>query len=337
MRNSLGFIIFLLLSDLIYAATPIKSQPLSKLVIYPESKVPAEVKSINSSVLSSEVQAKVMTINKKVGDYVKKNQVLVNLDATDHKYNLEQQKLAVQSSEANLKFARWQYKATQDLVKSDNASQQMLNSQQTELRVMELGLEQQRSRLKSLTNSLDKYSIKSPYTGVITQRIASLGELLNPGSPILKITDLNNIELEAKLHPDEVSSLKRISKRDSNLRFIFQKYSYPVNLRTIVPVYDQINKTQVARFIFSNKKSLPGTAGTLMWQSHIPHLAPQYIHTLRGKTGIFIVKNKRAKFIPLAGIVEGRPAPLPDSINLKTQIITKGYYALKDNTEITYE
>jgi hypothetical protein len=92
------------------AAEPVavRTLPLSKLAIYPESAAPAVVVSLNDSPIASQVDAPVVEILVRVGDTVKAGAVLVKLDCRD--FELERARLQAerQATQARLELAEWQ-------------------------------------------------------------------------------------------------------------------------------------------------------------------------------------------------------------------------------------
>ncbi|MFB3090638.1 MAG: biotin/lipoyl-binding protein, partial [Gammaproteobacteria bacterium] len=79
------FTVFTIFST-VYAADKItvKTAKISEVAIYPERSAPATVVSLNESIISARITARVDEISVRVGDIVEKGGVLARLDCEDY-------------------------------------------------------------------------------------------------------------------------------------------------------------------------------------------------------------------------------------------------------------
>lgn len=69
-----------------------------------------------------------------------------------------------------------------------------------------------RSRLASAEKQLADATVRAPFRGVVSERPASVGDALQPGSPVLTVIDPSELKLEASVPSDHVSALRIGSK-----------------------------------------------------------------------------------------------------------------------------
>ena len=104
----------------------------------------------------------------------------------------------------------------------------------------------------------------------------------------------------------------------------------------ILPVIQSNEKSREARFVFTDKKAIPGSTGRLRWQSEMLYLPAHLLLKRDGKRGYFIVEQlgdkNSAKFIAVSSAEEGRP--LAFNMTPNTRIITEGRHGLNDGDEI---
>ena len=62
----------------------VKAAKISEIAIYPEHSAPASIISLNESVISAQIAARVDALSIRVGDIVEKGDVLAQLDCTDY-------------------------------------------------------------------------------------------------------------------------------------------------------------------------------------------------------------------------------------------------------------
>lgn len=69
-----------------------------------------------------------------------------------------------------------------------------------------------RSRLASAEKQLANATVRSPFRGVVSERPASVGDALQPGSPIMTVVDPSQLKLEASVPSDHLGGLRVGSK-----------------------------------------------------------------------------------------------------------------------------
>lgn len=311
---------------------PIVARPFAELAIYPEIKAPATVVSDNDSRISAEISARIIDIPVRVGEIVQAGELLIRLEQQDFELAVDRAKAALHAIDAHIELAQYELKRAQSLSKKQAVSEQLLKQRETELKTLLAEQDGQQAALKQARRQLEKTLIRSPFTAIIAERLGQVGELSNPGTPLLRIVDAEHLEVAAKLQAEQAAELRQ----QTSLTFVSARQRYKLKLRTITPVIDSRARTREARLLFDldPKKDplpLPGMAGELIWRHSQPSLPADMI-TKRGKhLGVFTLRGNQARFVVLPNAREGR-LTTTHSIQLKpdTLIITKGRYQLHD-------
>ncbi len=293
---------------------PVSVRPLAELLVYPGQSAPATVISLNNSRISAQIAAEIQTIPVQVGEKVQANQVLVELDCTDSR-------LALQNSRAALALAEKELSRARSLVKNKNVSAQQLQLRKTEYSQAQVAWKQARRQVEHC-------KVTAPFDGVITERLASEGELAAPGTPLLQILDTRRVEVSARIPADMAKNLEKAS----TLHLRADDQRWPLTLRTILPQIHSRTHTREARLAFVDTATLPGTAGRLVWRTGQPHLPADVLVQRDGKTGVFLLDGNKARFHVLKNAQIGHPAAadLPDD----SIIIIDGRHALKDGDQV---
>jgi len=318
---------------------PVVSEPFSTLAIYPSRSAPATVVSDNDSRISAEISARILDIPVRVGDRVKQGALLVRLEQQDAELARVREKAALTAVKAKLDLAEYELKRARSLSKKQAVSEQLLKQRETERDTLLAEQQGQQAAYAQARRQIDKTYIRAPFNAVVVERLARTGELANPGTALLRIVDIDNLELTAGLTPRQTRDLKRSFAAENSRapEFVSSGQRYALTLRTIIPVLDTRARTREARLRFSGKKPLPGTAGQLTWSSRQASLPADLISQRDGKLGVFIQTDNRARFIRLPQAKTGQPVtvmttsePGPDTL-----IITKGRYRLRDGDAIS--
>ena len=312
------------------AVKTIEADTLQSIAIYPEYKAPATVVTLNDSQISSELAAVVDAIAVEVGQLVKKGDLLVSLRKKDYQLALQREQAALDALQVKIKFADYQLQRAEKLEKQKAVAEELLKQRETDLAVLVSENQSRLLALKQAKRNLEKCDLRAPFDAVITEKLVGLGELANPGTPLLRIIDAQQREVTAELQSYQLASLRSAS----TLLFKNRSESYPLQLRSVLPVIDARKRTQEVRLTFSDAKALVGTSGELVWKNKQAHVPAEMLVQRNGQLGIFIVNgNNLAKFMVIDDAAEGRPAQVDFSLN--TRIVTKGRFRLQDGDSVS--
>ena len=310
----------------------VTSQTLSEVAIYPEFSVPATAMSMNDSKLSAEVHATVQVFPVLVGDIVERGEVLIQLDEKNYKLNLLRAEVALKGIDSRLSLAKYQLEQANTLSKEKAISDEQLQRRKSEVLTIRAERNAQKVAIAMAKRDLEKCIITAPFDAIVAERIAQVGELASPGSPLIRIIDASRIEVSAKIQAQDIPSLQQSDK----FQFVTQGNTYDVQLRKITPAFDPVQRNRESRFLFTQEKALSGSTGTLRWENSKTHI-PANMLTRRGKhLGIFTISDEnKAKFITLESAQEGRPAAtdLPGI----TRLIINGRFSIQDGATISVD
>lgn len=312
-------------------ATPVNVRELSALTSPITFTAPAEVVSANRTRISARIQATIESMPVDVGDTVERGDELVVLDCTDHELARQRAEAELQSARAQLQRARQQLDRSETLAPRQLLSEDLLEQRRTEKEAAEAGARRAQTALDEAALLVSRCRIESPLGGAVTERLAARGELAQPGTPLLEIVDLDNVEVAAPVFPAELGHLAASPR----VVFSFLNEDYPVAIERRTPVIDPVSRTQQVRLSFMDRRAPVGASGRLVWHGTDPGI-PASLLVQRGDTlGIFIARDGKAVFHPLPGAREGRPATVdlpPD-----TPVVTDGRQGLRDGDRLAID
>lgn len=304
-------------------AVPVTAKTVQELAVYPEASISASVMSLNDAKLSAEVRAVVESIPVNVGDQVEKGAVLVKLDSMEYKLAVDRVEAGLRAVDARIELAQYQLERARILSKQNIGTEESVKQRESELKSLQAEKQIQQAVLQLAVRDFKRCIVVAPFAGIVRDRLTSVGELASPGSPLIQIVDVENIELVAKVQPHELDAV------DNRQKFMFnaQGRSAPVQLRRVVALLDPVERSREARFAFTGERALVGSAGTLVWRESSPHLPADLLVRRSGKLGVFVLKGSVAQFEPIEGAQEGRP--VPSSLKLDARVIVDGRFVLQ--------
>ncbi|MBF0371101.1 MAG: efflux RND transporter periplasmic adaptor subunit [Magnetococcales bacterium] len=296
----------------------VTTQPLYTLTTAKTLDAPAAVISLNDTQITAEVAGAILKRSLKVGDRVKKGETLLKLDPWEHRFTLDQARASLKELESRRHLAERQYQRALELKKNNQTSTEILDRRKNERSVLDAQISRQKSIVRGVEKRIAKYTIKAPFAGVVVQQNAQLGAWAAPGTPLLRLMDLNEIELTAQVGVTQAEQLLD----GEAWHFRHQEQNYPLQPRVVLPVANPTTRTREARLEFIGPTPTPGAAGRLTWQSPKPHLPPWLLVNRDEKLGIFLAEENQARFYPLPQAKEGQSTPL--TMDLTGDVIVQG-------------
>lgn len=176
--------------------------------------------------------------------------------------------------------------------------------------------------LQSTQQRIDWCQIKAPFAGTVISRNAATGGYASIGSTQLTLVAPQQVELELKLPSGDLKSLQRAQSTD----FEWAGQRYPVTLRSVLPVVDAASLQSIVRLRFSSADKPPGGSyGVLHFDSARNFCPAHLIQRRAGVDGVFLLQNRRARFIALTDAQPGQPARLdmpPDSLIIDSHLLS---------------
>ena len=163
--------------------------------------------------ISAYVPAKIIALPVEEGDRVKRGQLLVQLDPTSYKAAVDQSKAQTKVAQANLDQAQLVYDRHKELFGRNLTSKEQYDAALTSLNVAKAQFEQSNASLEKARDDLSKTQITSPMEGIVTELNAEVGEIVmigtmnNPGTVIMTVSDLSEIEVEVEVDETDIANV----------------------------------------------------------------------------------------------------------------------------------
>ncbi len=307
---------------------PVTVVPLETLLFHPAREAPATVVSLNDSLISAEIAGKVEEVTRRPGDEVREGDLLARLDCSTYVIARERAEAAMEAAKARFKYARQRFKDAEKLVKARNISSDEFNQRSSEFNRLAAELNVHQADLEEAKWQESRCTIKAPFDAVVTARKASRGDYATPGTPIVRLVDLNNLEVSAQIQQQDIAEMEKARA----LEFRMGQEHFPLRLRAIVPMLKSRIRSYEARYLFTGEEAPPGAAGRLYWESPEPHIPANFLVQRNGQLGLFLYDEGIARFHAIPGAVQGLPARV--ALPPATRVIDVGRYSVEDGDAV---
>jgi RND family efflux transporter MFP subunit len=308
---------------------PVNSRPLSELAIHPQREASAQAVSLNLAKLPAELAARIDQIPVEPGQRIAKGAVVAKLDCADARIAAQRAEAALESAQARLKLAQLQLRRSKELAASNFISGDALDTRQTEVAVVAAEVKLNTAAHAAAKREVGKCTLRSPYPAIVEARLAQVGEMASPGTPIVQLWDTSRLQLSVQLQADDADQVAQ-----ARPVFVGQGREYAVKLLRVSPAVNRTSRTREARFSFTQAIPAPGSNGVLRWPDPRAFVPADYLVRRAGQLGVFVVRAKTARFVPLPGAQEGRPADA-SALPADAVLVTDGRLVLQDGMAVT--
>lgn len=314
-----------LASQLAVASPALTSRPLAEIADYPVSRITAAVVADNESRIAAEISARIEAMPARSGEWVRKGEVLVKLDGRQAAIDLGRARAQAEVLKNRLALAEVQLAQAEALKDRQYVSADLLKQRQTEVAVLRAELASAREGVKQAELNVERTLIRAPFSGTVKERLASVGELAGPGTPLLVFTEQGRNEVRAMVPELQVPALRAAS----GLTLRMAGRTVPVTIARISGVIERRDQTR--EVVLAAKEPLPnGLVGELQWRSPVPYLPASYVQQRGQAFGVWLMENGKPVFRVLPGAQAGRPVPV--DWPLTTQVVEQGRFSLNPHT-----
>jgi membrane fusion protein, multidrug efflux system len=166
------------------------------------------LKAVNSAVVKARVAGELQDLAVREGDRVQAGQVIAKVDPTEYIARLKQAKEQADASRTQIEIAQRQFDNNKALVDQGFISKTALDTSSSTLVGSQATYKAAMAAVDVAQKSLDDTVLRSPISGLVSQRLAQPGERVAIDARVVEVLDLSSIELEATLSATESVSVQ---------------------------------------------------------------------------------------------------------------------------------
>ena len=197
------------------------SVSVAKATLSGESSILAgsgQIAAVNNATLSTRLMGHVEKLPVKIGQKVKKGDLLVSINNVDLRAKRAQIDASITEANAAYTNAKKDYERFSNLFKENSASQKELDDMTARFEMAKARLEAA-NQMKNEINSQFAYAnIRAPFNGVVTNTYVDEGDMANPGVPLVSVESPGNFEVEAKVDENKIGNIETGMKAQVHIK-----------------------------------------------------------------------------------------------------------------------
>lgn len=320
---------------------PVRAMVLQASDIDVNSEFSGEVRARVESRLGFRVGGKIVSRKVELGSMVKRGQVLMELDPQDLKLSQAQAMAALRAAETTRDLANAELKRYQELREKNFVSQAILDAKLSAAKSAQAQVDSAQAAYRGMSNQAGYASLVSDIDGVVTAVDAEVGQVVAPGTPVVRLAKTDEKEIVFGVPEDKVDTLRAIS--DVHVRlWASPEKSVPGKIREISPVADPFTRTYAFRVSIpaSLSEAKLGMTALVAFASRTPQ--PQIKVPLtalfheKSATSVWVVENGVVRLVPVTvSGVSGNDLVLGSGVKAGQTVVTAGVNLLKPGQKVT--
>jgi RND family efflux transporter MFP subunit len=256
-----------------------------------------------AAAVRAEVGGTILGIQAEQGQVVKKGQELARIEDATLRDQVIAARTAARTASAALQVARAEEERSAKLAKAGVITPRDLERARLAVSQAEGQLAEARSRLALAREQLGRARITAPFDGVVSERQASAGDVVQPGAPLFTIVDPRTLRLEASVP----AALLEQVKASTPVEFQVTGYgdrAFSGKVERINPVVDPATG-QVRIYVAIPNTDLTLLAG-LFAEGRVTSQARQAlavpvdaVDDSGGKPGVLRIQGERVRRVPV--------------------------------------
>ncbi len=286
-------------------------------------EISGPVAPVQGTNLSAEEAGAVVALNAAKGQWVEKGQLLMEQERSILKAQWD-------SARANLEAQSYNVDKVRKLNQAGKVSRmELLNTESV--------FEQAKSLVEVTRQRYERAAIRAPFAGVIVERFVELGQLVQPGQPVVRLIDPTHLKLEAYLTDSEVPWAK--VGATASVELGENQGTVPGVVTWVALEADRMTGK------FKLELAIDNTAGQLrsgvIGRARMPKNALTAVVTIprdavmhsRQGTFVFVIEGDRAlrKFIKL-GVDQGALVLVTQGLQSEDKLVVRGHRSLRNGS-----
>jgi membrane fusion protein, multidrug efflux system len=284
------------------------------------------LRSDESVMVRSEQSGRIVKLNFREGQPVKKGQVLVQLDDSVTRAELGQ-------ANANLKLAKAKFDRAAELKERNFISGQAKDEAENALKVAE-------ASVKLIEARLQRFNIEAPFSGTIGLRSASIGDYVKDGQDIVNLEKTDPIKVDFRV-PELVQTKVRVGQALSVALDALPGKNFNGTVYAVNPQIDAAGRAVVMRAQMANSSGTlkPGTFARVrlvLSETGAAIVVPEQAVFMQGEDQVMyrVVDGRAQRTKVEVGQRRDGKAEIVNGISASDTIVLAGWQRLRDGAAV---
>lgn len=319
---------------------PVRAIVISASNVDIQSEFSGEVRSRIESRLGFRVPGKIIARQVEPGSVVKRGQVLMQLDPQDLRLSQAQARAGLSSAETTRDLAKADLQRFQELRAKNFVSQAVLDEKLSRFRAAQANVESAQAGYRGQSNQAGYATLVADIDGVVTAVEAEVGQVVQAGTPVVRLAKTSEKEIVIGLPEDKVDALRKVENVTVRM-WANPGVSMRGKVREVSPVADPATRTYPARVSIpdASQEIRLGMTALVQFSSTLAQPLIRVPLTAlfheKGATSVWVVEKGAVRLVPVTvGGTAGNEIVLAGGIAPGQTVVTAGVNLLKPGQKV---
>ncbi|MEJ2515022.1 MAG: efflux RND transporter periplasmic adaptor subunit [Gammaproteobacteria bacterium] len=204
------------------------------------------VTSPRSARISTAIAGRVERLDVDAGDRLAAGDLVLALDSALEEAAVARARAALQQAEEALSESRRRVSEAEALVRDRNLPETELKARASEVRGNEALVALRQAELRRELAVLERHEVRAPFDGVISRKLAELGEWVDPGTPVAELVATRGLRVDFQAPQEALADIGDESRIEVQLGGQPDRW-LPGVIEAVVPVSDPASRTFMLR------------------------------------------------------------------------------------------
>lgn len=177
----------------------VQSAQVSYRQLTDEQRFDGVVEAVSRSTVSAQTGGEIVELPFDVNDFVPKGEVIVRIDDTRQKAELEKARADAARARARLKEAESSYERNRRLIKDNAVSKSQLDKTEADMKSARAQVDAALAALEQAQEQWEYTTVRAPFNGVMVERFVELGEQVQVGTRLGTGLSLDKLRVKAEV------------------------------------------------------------------------------------------------------------------------------------------
>jgi membrane fusion protein, multidrug efflux system len=326
---------------IIHAPTPVETVPVRRQTLDEVIGGNGTVEQSSTVLLTTQITARVLEVPVKVGDLVKKGDLLARWDARLTQATLDANRQFVETSNIKIKNETRQVERYTDLEKHHMGTPLDLEKAEVALADAREQLAKATLGLRQAEIELERVQMRSPIDGIVLERLVNPGETTHNDQAVMKLGAIETVLMAAKVTEEKIYSMQLGLSAEINFP-AFPAETFQGKVFKIDPNIDPVTRTFTSYIEIQNphfrlKPGLSGFARIRRTAKDVPVVPSVAIINPSGdQASVFVVDSSGHATLRNVGLgfVANGMTEVTHGLNEGEKVVTVGQLYLRQNDKV---
>jgi len=238
---------------------PVETETVRKAPVVRKLELSGTVTSPHVSQISTSVEGLVSAVHYDDGAQVKEGDLLLELDAEMEQAAYDQAVAQAVQAAAEVKDAERRLRIAESLAKRDYGPKNEVEARQAEVEIDKATQEGFLAEQKRRAAILARHTLPAPYDGVISKRMAEVGQWVRPGTAVFELVAMRDFRVDVPIPQDYYARLRQGADVSIEIDALPGE-AIPAKIGALIPVSDPDARTFTLR-VLPDRHDIPITPG----------------------------------------------------------------------------